>query len=295
MSFDNIIGNEKIKRDLSLAVQNNNILHSYMFIGQDGIGKKLFAKEFAKEILCINKEFKDCSSCIKFESNNHPDFFLLNEEGTTIKVEQIREITNKINEKPIVSEKKVYIINDSDKMTVDSANCLLKTLEEPPEYAVIILIASNENMLLSTVKSRCMKVRFENISNEELRKYLKEQKGYDNTNDSFFKLLNGSIGAALKLIESKDIFDQIYNLIDQIESLNIVDVLNKGSIIYNKEIINQILDYIIVCMYEKSKTNSRYLNCIDYVLDTMKRLNSNCNFDMTIDSLLLKIWGEINS
>ena len=128
MNFNEIIGNEKIKLDLDKMIETNNILHSYMFIGQEGIGKKLFALEFDKKIVCLNKEYKDCNSCIKFESNNHPDFFLINETGETIKVEQIRNLTNKINEKPIVSDKKVYIINDSEKMTVDAANCLLKTL-----------------------------------------------------------------------------------------------------------------------------------------------------------------------
>lgn len=295
MDFSSIIGNDKIKKDLDLAVKNNNVLHSYMFCGQEGIGKKLIAKEFAKKILCINKEFKDCSSCIKFNSNNHPDFYILNEAGETIKVDQIREITNKINEKPIVSEKKVYIINDSDKMTPDAANCLLKTLEEPPEYAVIILIVSNESLILSTVKSRCMKIKFDNISEDELKRFLKEQKGYDNLGENFLKLLNGSIGIALNLVQNKEIFDGVQKLIDNIETSNIIEVLNNGKIIYNKEFIEPILNYMLVCMYEKSKYNYKYINCIEYILDTMKRLKSNSNFDMTIDNLLLKVWGEINS
>ena len=219
----------------------------------------------------------------------------MNEAGETIKVDQIREITNKINEKPIVSEKKVYIINDSDKMTPDAANCLLKTLEEPPEYAVIILIVSNESLILSTVKSRCMKIKFDNISEDELKRFLKEQKGYDNLGENFLKLLNGSIGIALNLVQNKEIFDGVQKLIDNIETSNIIEVLNNGKIIYNKEFIEPSLNYMLVCMYEKSKYNYKYINCIEYILDTMKRLKSNSNFDMTIDNLLLKVWGEINS
>lgn len=294
MDFKDIIGNEKVKNDLEKILETNNILHSYMFVGQDGIGKKIFAKEFAKRILCINKEYKDCSSCIKFDSNNHPDFFILNEEGETIKVEQIRNLTSKINEKPIVSDKKVYIINDSEKMTVDAANCLLKTLEEPPEYAVIILIVSNESMILNTVKSRCIKIKFSNLKDDILKKYLEEHYEVNNISNNMIRLFNGSIGNAIKLLEKKDIYNQVDNLVEKINEDSIIDIFNNSKFMYDKENINQILNYLIVCFYESSNENYKFLNCISFISETIKRLKSNSNFDMTIDSLLLNIWEEVN-
>ena len=152
--FENILGNEKNKNILSKSIELNKTLHSYIFWGTEGIGKKLIAKEFAKKILCTdNKENNcKCKSCIEFDSNNNPDFSLIEGLDGKVKIEQIREMQRKVAEKPIISNKKVYIINDADTMTTEAQNCLLKTLEEPPEYITIFLICSNENNLLSTIK-----------------------------------------------------------------------------------------------------------------------------------------------
>ena len=146
MAFENIVGNSPIKYTLNKIVENNNILHGYLFVGIEGIGKQLFAKEFAKMILCTsnNKPCNQCKSCIEFDGNNNPDFQIMEPDGNSIKIEQIRLMNSKIIEKPITALRKVYIINNAEKMTLDAQNCLLKTLEEPPEYATIILISNNE-------------------------------------------------------------------------------------------------------------------------------------------------------
>lgn len=171
MSFENIIGNEKVKELLNKTISSNNILHSYLFFGIEGIGKSLFAKEFAKMILCQEEKraCNNCKSCIEFENGNNPDFAIIEAEEKNIKIEQIRYIEQKISEKPITSNRKVYIINNSDTMTKEAQNCLLKTLEEPPEYATIILISSNENKLLNTIRSRCIKINFNKLNEEAIR------------------------------------------------------------------------------------------------------------------------------
>ena len=117
--FDTILGNDKIKELFKSTVRNDKISHSYLFIGIDGIGKKMIAKEFAKMILCTNqnKYCNSCKSCIEFDTYNNPDFKIIEPEGNSLKIEQIREFQKKVYEKPIISNKKVYIINDSDKMT----------------------------------------------------------------------------------------------------------------------------------------------------------------------------------
>lgn len=177
-----IKGNENKRKELEKIVQNNNILHSYLFLGQEGIGKKEIAKEFSKKILCqTKKENCDCKSCICFESENHPDIQIINSEGETIKINTVREMIKTIYEKPILSNKKIYIINDCDKMTKEGQNSLLKTLEEPPEYIVIILITANPDMILNTIKSRCTKIVFDKLKKQEIQELL-IIKGIESTN-----------------------------------------------------------------------------------------------------------------
>lgn len=126
--FNNILGNDKIKELLVNSVKNNKTSHSYLFLGTDGIGKKLIAKEFSKMILCTaeNKYCNKCKSCIEFDTNNNPDFKIIEPDGNSLKIEQIREFQSKVTEKPIISNRKVYIINNSDKMTRRSPELFIK-------------------------------------------------------------------------------------------------------------------------------------------------------------------------
>ena len=103
---------------LRSCIKLNKFSHSYIFWGTEGIGKKLIAKEFAKRILCLEQQENcNCKSCIEFDSDNNPDFQLIEPNEGKVKIEQIREFQNKVAEKPIISDRKVYIINDADKMT----------------------------------------------------------------------------------------------------------------------------------------------------------------------------------
>ena len=296
MEFKNIIGNTEVKDYLIKNIKQKNILHSYLFLGTAGIGKLLIAKEFAKNILCLGNNEEDCmcKSCTCFNGLNHPDFYSINEDGETIKVETIRNLTEKVIEKPIISNKKVYIINDCDKMTKEAQNCLLKTLEEPPEFAIIILISSNENVILNTIKSRCMSVKFKNIDDENLLKYAKDVLGYQEVSENLLKSFYGSIGKAIKLKDSKEKYDEIDILVSNLTRKDIIDIMFDGKIIYDKENIYDILDYITVCLYSKYNENEKYIDCIKYVNECADRLKSNSNFDMTIDNLLFKMWEELN-
>lgn len=301
--FDKIAGHENIKKILSNNIVTKNILHSYLFIGEEGIGKQLFAKEFAKAILCTsdaNKPCDICKACVEFNTNNNANFNLINEEGKAIKIEQIRNIQVKIAEKPINSEYKVYLINDAELMTVEAQNCLLKTLEEPPEYIVIILITSNENKVLNTIKSRCMKLYFNNLTNDEVKKILTTQGIASNANESFLDAAGGSIKKALLLKEKSSEYEQITKLFDIIEKENLVNFINSASIIYeNKDDIYNILDYINILLDIKIRENNanslKFANCIFTVEEVKKRLRANSNYDMSIDYLLMNMWKEINS
>jgi len=293
LRFNDIVGNNEIKEYLLKSAQTGNISQSYLFVGTDGIGKFLIAKEFAKKILCSNDEkldYCDCKSCKCFAGFNHTDFSIVNEEGTTIKIEQIREITNKVIEQPIVSNKKIYIINDCEKMTVEAQNCLLKTLEEPPEFIVIVLISSRENLIIDTIKSRCTIVKFKNISNDELKKYAVDNLGYTQMTDNLLETFNGSIGQAIKQKENQEKFIKINSIIDDLLTQDIISIMNNAKFIYDKENIYDLLDYMTVCTYKKISENKIYLDCVQKIEKCKERLKCNCNFDMCIDTMLFEIW-----
>lgn len=200
----------------------------------------------------------------------------------------------KIIEKPIISNKKVYIINDAQKMTKEAQNCLLKTLEEPPEFITIILICSNESMLLNTIKSRCTKITFQPIENEELRKYL-ENNNFNNITDNMLKTINGSISKAYELQNFMEIYQQIESAFSKVDKIDEVDFINQMLPIYKeKENIIGILEYINVILFEKGLKEQKYLSCIEIVEQSKNRLKQNVNLDMTLDNMLFKIWENCN-
>ena len=299
MNFENLVGNDNVKQLLTETIKTGNISHGYMFIGISGIGKLLFAKEFAKAILCNeNTGCNHCKSCIEFNTLNNPDFQVIEPDENSIKIEQIRLMNSKITEKPIISNKKVYIINNAETMTKEAQNCLLKTLEEPPEYAVIILIGTNENMFLNTIKSRCVRINFNKINDSDLKRILVEKYNYSNITENMLKLFSGSIEKAINLQGKQDIYSEIEQIFNNIENINIIDLLNKKELLTkNKEEIISILEYINVLFFDKLKVTTNkneYIDAIKIVEDTKDRLNKNANLDMTIDNLLLNVCETIN-
>lgn len=299
--FNEIIGNEKIKDLLTNSIKSNQTSHSYLFLGTEGIGKKLIAKEFAKNILCLeseNFECKKCKSCIEFLTNNNPDYTEIVPDGNSIKISQIREMQKRIQEKPIISKNKVYIIDDADKMTPEAQNCLLKTLEEPPQFAKIILIGSNENTFLNTIKSRCTILHFENLSNQEISNFLKNNYNITNLDEETLNIFQGSLKKAIELKDKKDLYTDVKKVIEDFNKKDLIDILQEAEFIYkSKEDITEILDYINTILINKMKKepdSCYFLKCIKIVEETKKRLKQNSNYDMCIDNLLFNMWEEIN-
>jgi len=289
--FENILGNEKNKDILEKSIKLNKFSHSYIFWGIDGIGKKIIAKEFAKNILCLEqKENCKCKSCIEFNTENNPDFQIIEPDEGIVKIDQIRELQKKILEKPIISNKKVYIINEADTMKDPAQNCLLKTLEEPPEYATIILICTNEDNLLSTIKSRCTRMHFEPINNEEIKKYINENYADQEISQNIINLSQGSIGKIIKLNENKNIYENIEKIFLNMQNKDLIEIVQMSEEIYKaKEEISSILDYMNVILLKLSKQNIKYIRCIEIVEETKKRLKVNSNYDMCIDNLLFNM------
>ena len=203
----------------------------------------------------------------------------------------------KIAEKPVISTKKVYVINDCDLMTREAANSLLKTLEEPPIYATLILITSNESKLLTTIKSRCVKVSFEPIKNETIMQYLKENELDTDMTENMIKMCEGSIGKALKVQQRKEDYAKLEELIKYLPKTDITDIWKNADVLYKaKENIMELLDYINIILYNQLYQNKKMagINAIHIVEETKKRILSNSNYDMSIDYLLLKLWEELS-
>ena len=296
--FKNVIGNELIKAKLENIILTGQISHSYIFSGIEGIGKFLFAKDFAKALLCLNNEDRPCNTCracISFDTCNNPDLTIIDEQNNSIKTEQIKTLVNNIFEKPVQSKSKVFIINNSENMTKEAQNSLLKTLEEPPNYAIIILITKNENLLLNTIKSRCIKIQFNKLNNSEIKHYFDSIS--ENINDNMYEIFDGSIGKALNLRSQIATFSKIDNSLNNIENMNELEILKlKEELFFSKEEVHTILDYMNI-LFLKSLSdlqNSKvYFGCMKIIENTKLRLKANSNYDMTIDNLLISICEEL--
>ena len=171
MPFLDLIGHERPTAILKASILHDRVAHAYLFFGEDGIGKRLAALRFAQAINCetdYGPEGPDacgaCRSCRQIEARTHPDFLLIEPDqeqaNPQIKIEQIRELEHQLVYHPLVGRRKVCLIDEADRMTPGAANALLKTLEEPPDHSLLLLIASRPAALLATVRSRCQGIRF---------------------------------------------------------------------------------------------------------------------------------------
>lgn len=288
--FEKLVGNEKVKEYLNSTIENKNISHSFIFVGKPGIGKKQFAHQYAEMIMCLQDGKCDgnsvkCDSCIKFEGNANPDYAEITPDGKTLKIEQIRNLQARIVEKPITSRRKVYVIDDADLMSEESQNCLLKTLEEPPEYAVIILIVSNESRILPTIKSRCVIIKFQPLTSKEIKQVKPE------LSDELIQLLEGSLLNAENIEQKKEQYAQLSNLVNVLENKQLVEVFNSADLLYKgKDDIITLLEYLNLIFFSRNE-----INAIPIIEKTKKKILANNNYDMTIDYCLMNIWDELHS
>ena len=273
--FEDILGNDDVKKYLTNCIENKNFSHSYIFSGIKGVGKYSFAKDFAKCIL---------------EDSMMQDYYELGPDGKSIKGSQIRELQNVINIKPTFSKKSVYIIDDADLMTIEAQNSLLKTLEEPPEYAVIILIVHNERSILSTVKSRCVNIKFSKLSDKDIKKYLlKKDLNFEDKNINVFKVLDGSLN---NIDFIRDDYDELLKLtvfVTNLKKNKVINFFQDGSVFYdNHDKIIRLLEYLNILLFENS-----YFQLIEIVEKTKNKILMNNNFEMCIDYMILNFIEEL--
>lgn len=271
--FENILGHENEINILKKNIVNSNISHAYLFSGPSGIGKLTVAKEFAQNILNVSN------------LNSSPDYKYISkrDDKKNILVEQIREdLLDDIYMAPASGNMKVYIIDGAEFLNDASQNALLKTLEEPPKHAVIILIAANSANLLPTVISRVYKMNFNKLTNEMVDKYFTDNFNmkFDNNIISF---IDGSIGFGKEIINNNLMseLNKINELYSDITNLDIVKCIKEAeNIDFNK---TNILDYFQHLLY----TNNKFL-CCEIIENTKDRLRNNGNYDIVIDNMLLK-------
>ncbi len=205
MSFSNIYGHSKQIGMLQKAMSQGRLGQSYIFSGLPAIGKKTLALEFARAMNCEKLSAPAdscglCPSCRKMLSGNHPDMYVLETSSQFIRIDAIRAIQEQMTFKPLEGGKRIFIINDADKMNEQAANALLKTLEEPSADNFLILITARPYWLPQTILSRCRQLRFNPLSAETVARFLVEHKEIDETQASLLaNLSGGSIGGALDL------------------------------------------------------------------------------------------------
>ncbi len=325
VGFNNIIGHEEIIGHLKNAIKTGKVSHSYIFSGRPGSGKKLLATTYAMTLQCEKggtEPCKKCDSCKKAMGKNHPDIIMVNHEKPgTISIDEIREqVIYDVAVKPYCSQHKIYIIPDAQMMTVQAQNALLKTIEEPPEYAVIMLLTSNVDGLLPTIQSRCVRLDLKVVDDSLVKQYLMERlhvPDYQAEIDASFA--QGSIGIAkeaatseefsnitrnaLKILKNADSME-VYELADEIKLLsaekqNIGDYLDifqfwfRDVLMFKatREIDNLVFKQEI--NYIKEQASQRSYENLEKILEALEktkvRLRANVNFELALELLFLTI------
>lgn len=327
MNFNDIAGQKEIIESLKTQLENNKIGHAYIFSGPQGIGKRFVAKIFSAALLC-NEPDKDgccgkCQACRLFMNNSNPDYYVIEPDGTSIGVDDIRKMQQHIVIRPLYSDRKVYVITEAEKMTVQAQNCLLKTFEEPPGYAVIILTASNYEGLLETIRSRGVRYTFKKNSNLEVMEFLKKSNKLKNgMTDFVVSYSEGIIGRALELLESEDfnsIREETIGILSRLNDKKLGDVFkiydffeeNKDSVdtifgimtsFYrdllvasvsgNENILINSDKKDIILKYAARFSADKLMESIRILEDTHRMLKQNANYQLAIEVMLMKLQEE---
>lgn len=323
--FDSIVGHREIIEHLQNAIKTDKVSHAYIFNGETGCGKKLIATMFAATLQCEEQGIDPClkcASCKRELGKNHPDIInVVHEKPGSIGIDEIREqITSDVEIKPYYGPYKIYIISDAHLLTLQAQNALLKTIEEPPRYAIILLLTNNADALLPTITSRCVILTFKAVGDSLVKNYLMEKLRIpDYQADVDAALAQGNIGRAEKIATSQAYSELSENALqilkhgNEMELFELVEVIKE--LTHDKQSVYDYLDLFLVWFRDvllfkatrevdslvykhelndiKERARSSSYEGLEKILEAIEkakvRLQANVNFDLVMELLFLTI------
>ena len=234
--FQDITGHEILKQHFNKAIVTGNVSHAYILSGEAGMGKKSLANAFALSLLCEKQGSEpcmECHACKQVISGNHPDIiYVSHEKPASIGVDDIRvQINDTIMIKPYSSAHKIYIVDEAEKMTIQAQNALLKTIEEPPAYATIMLLTTNQELFLPTILSRCIQLKLKPLLDSTVRAYLTDHCHVSEARTEIYAAFaRGNLGKAIHLAESEDfqvLYKEVLDLLKGVKTMDISQMLDR--------------------------------------------------------------------
>lgn len=318
--FQEIIGHEQLISYFKKSIAHGNISHAYILSGEEGIGKMTLARAFAMSLLCETKTACGrCHSCRQFLSDNHPDvIYVQHEKEQSIGVDDIREqVVADTEIRPYQGGFKIYIIDEAEKLTPQAQNALLKTIEEPPEYVVIMLLSSHEESFLQTILSRCITLRVRPLTDQAVMNYLIGSRGMEQHQAGVCTAFaRGNLGKAAALADSEEFMDMHAKTIDILKNIyNEPLYLSREKMMEVKGEISEVLDtmrlwYRDVVVFKATQDSNLLIfkdeqQTIKYMADHSSfnglneiqnaiekaevRLKANVGYELTIELLLLTL------
>ncbi len=323
--FNDIIGHKQIVEHLKSAIQMEKVSHAYILNGEKNSGKMMLAEAFAMALQCEEHKAEpcmNCRSCRQAKEHNQPDIiYVTHEKPNVISVDDIRhQLNNDIVIKPYSSKYKIYIVDEAEKMNVQAQNALLKTIEEPPSYGIILLLTTNADGFLPTILSRCITLNLKSVNEDLIKAHLMKQYQIpDYQAEVCAAFAQGNVGKAIQLASSDEFNELKSTAISLVKKLEDMDLYELNAQIKQigeyKSKIEEYFDLLTLwfrdVLYLKATNNVNNLIFKDEVYDIKKqaakrsysgienilealeqaraRLNANVNFDLVIELLLLTI------
>lgn len=318
--FSEVVGHERLVSYFERSLKHRNISHAYLLTGEEGLGKLTLAKAWARALLCEQGTGCGvCHACKQFQTDNHPDVcYVQHEKPASIGVDDIREQLIADSEiRPYQGAYKIYIVDEAEKMTVQAQNALLKTFEEPPEYVIILLLATREDSMLQTILSRCISLKLRPLQNEQIRSWLMSQKNLDREQAEICTVYaRGNMGRAITMAESETYFSMYQEMVQLLQGIHEMGTYQMLSVLKDrKEELEAVLDMFglwfrdvevfkasgdqsLLIFGQQAQTIAQQAGLYEYrqleeihheIRRTRERLQANVGLELALEMLLLKL------